>query len=291
MIKTNSDRLVKISVMGQVDAPRLPPLPAAPHFIGRDGVPRMLPAIGGIVPNVRVGDTALGWVAENIEPGVALRAKDAGAHMALKIYACIGNEAVVMSGMAKGAVGTVTGKSGRFADHIIIDFAPDVLERMAIDDRVLIKAHGVGLTFTDKPSIQCKSLSPRLVDAWGLTLEGDCVCAPVTAVVPPELLGAGSGLGSEGGSISIQTSDQAMLDRYQLSALRLGDLVALLDCDSSYGHGYRRGAISVGVVSHGDSYRPGYGPGVTVLLTAPQGGIEPSLTPTANIAHLLHLRS
>lgn len=290
MVKTNADRLIKISVMGTVDSPRMPGLPAAPHFIGRDGVPRLAPYIGGIVPNVHVGDPALGWVAENIEPGVAIRSKDAGAHMALKIYACVGNEAVVMSGMAKGAVGTVTGKTGRFADHVIIDFANDVLEKIAIDDKVQVKAQGVGLTIAGKPDIMCKSLSPRLLEAWGVSIEDDCLCVPVATTVPPELMGAGAGLGSEGGSISIQTGDAEMMARHKLNDLRLGDLVAMLDYDSSYGYGYKKGAVSIGVVVHGDSYRPGFGPGVTVLLTAPNGGIEPTLNPNANIAKLLGLR-
>lgn len=290
MLKTNADRLVKISVAGQVDSPRLPGLPAAPHFIGRDGKPRLVPYIGSIVPNVRVGDRALGWVAENIEPGVALRAKDAGAHMALKIYACVGNKAAVMSGMAKGAVGTVTGKSGRFADHIIVDFPPDVLERMAIDDRVQIQAHGTGLQIQGMPGVMCKSLSPALLDAWGLSIEADCLCTPVAAVVPPELMGAGAGLTSEGGAVAIQTGDAETLAQYKLDRLRLGDLVALIDYDSTYGYGFKRGAVSVGVVSHGDSVRPGYGPGVTVLLTAPNGDIEPMLRDGVNVADLLKLR-
>ena len=290
MLKTNADKLVKLSVLGQVDTPRLPPLPAAPHYIGRDGVPRLLPSVGSIVPNVRVGDPALGWVAENIEPGVALRDRDAGAHMALKIYACVGNEAVVMSGMAKGAVGTVTGKSGRFAGHVIGHFAPDVLERIAIEDKVQVRGFGVGLEVEGFPGVTCKSLSPRLLERGGCTVEGGRVCVPVGAIVPPYLMGAWSVLGRGGSSISIQTGDAETLRKLGLDRLRLGDLVALADCDATYGHGYKQGAVSIGVVSHGDSVRPGYGPGVTVLMTTPNGEIEPCLRDDVNISTLLGLR-
>ena len=138
MIKTNKDKLVRISVMGQVDAPRFPPVPWNPHFITREGKPSLLPLNGGIVYNVRSGDPAMGWAAELIEPGVSIRAKDGAAHRALKVYASVGNEAVVMAGRSKGAKGTVTGKSGRFMDHVIIDFPPEALDDLAVgpDDRV-----------------------------------------------------------------------------------------------------------------------------------------------------------
>jgi hypothetical protein len=43
-----------------------------PYRIGNDGVPRVLPATGGIVLNHRVGDRCVGLMGNHIEPGVAL---------------------------------------------------------------------------------------------------------------------------------------------------------------------------------------------------------------------------
>jgi hypothetical protein len=75
-----------------------------------------------------------------IEPGVAIKSPEPPANEALNVFACVGNNAVVMSGNATGAKGIVTGKSGRFAEHVIIAFEQDVLENLAIGDKVVVRA-------------------------------------------------------------------------------------------------------------------------------------------------------
>jgi hypothetical protein len=289
MVETNQDRLVAISVAGEIAAPRMPALPAMPHVIARDGRAVIVPALGGIVYNVRVGDAAMGWTAEQVHPGASIRNREDGAHVALHTLACVGNEAVVMSGDARGARGTVTGKSGRWSEHVIVHFAAEVLERLAIGDRVLVRAHGVGLEFLAAPGVVAKSLSPRLLEAWAIAVRGQALEAPVVGVVPAELMGAGSGLSSDGGVLDIQTGDSDLLRANGLADLRLGDLVAFQDCDATFNSGYHRGAISVGVVSQGDSHRAGFGPGVTILLTSRDGALHPVRRPDANIATLLGL--
>ncbi|MDR7417739.1 MAG: DUF4438 domain-containing protein [Armatimonadota bacterium] len=291
MVATNEDRLIAISVAGDIVAPRLPALPAMPHVIGRDGRPVIVPVLGSIVYNVRVGDPALGWTAENVHPGVSIKHREEGAHVALHTLACVGNDAVVISGDAKGATGTVTGKSGRWSEHVIVDFAEAVLERLAIGDRILVRAHGVGLQFPGAPTVATKNLSPRLAAAWGLEARDGALHAPVVGIVPPELMGAGSGLSSDGGVLDIQSGDRALLAASGLAGLRLGDLVAFQDCDATINSGYQAGAVSVGVVSQGDSYRAGYGPGVTILLAARDGAIRPVVRPGVNLVSLLGLRA
>ena len=59
MIETNQDRVITMSVMGVVISPSYPGIPAIPHQIDREGKPRLLPALGGIVYNVKVGDQFL----------------------------------------------------------------------------------------------------------------------------------------------------------------------------------------------------------------------------------------
>ena len=73
MVTTNADRLIAMSVAGEIVAPRMPALPAMPHVISRAGQPVIVPSLGGIVYNVRVGDAAFGWVAENVHPGVSIK--------------------------------------------------------------------------------------------------------------------------------------------------------------------------------------------------------------------------
>lgn len=289
MLETNEDRLVAISVAGEVAAPRMPALPAMPHLIARDGRPVIVPALGGIVYNVRVGDPAMGWTAEQVHPGVSIRNRDDGAHVALHTLACVGNEAVVMTGDARGAVGTVTGKSGRWSEHVILHFPGEVLDRLAIGDRILVRAHGVGLEIPSAPGVITKNLSPRLLRAWPIVARGASLEVPVVGVVPPELMGAGSGLSSDGGVLDIQSGDPDLLRTSGLADLRLGDLVAFQDCDATFNSGYHRGAVSVGVVSQGDSHRAGFGPGVTILLTSRNGAIHPVPRAGTNIASLLRL--
>lgn len=287
MVTTNRDRLITMSVQGNIVSPSYPGIPAIPHQIDHDGRPRLLPHLGGIVYNVRLGDSVYGWAGDNIEPGVAIKAPEPAANQALNVFACVGNEAVVMSGSAKGARGIVTGKSGRFAEHVIIAFEQEALEQMAIGDKIVVRACGVGMSVNGFPGVKLKSLSPRLFDAMRIEENDGKLTVPVRAVVPAELLGAGAGLTSEGGAICIQSMDRNALAKHGLDQLRLGDIVALADYDSAWGHGYRKGAMGIGVVSSTDSIKAGYGPGVTLLMTAPGGEIDPLVMDRVNLINIL----
>jgi hypothetical protein len=103
----------------------------------------------------------------------------------------------------------------------------------------------------------------------------------------------GSGLGRNNvyrGDYDINLFDERMVEEYGLNDLRFGDFVAILDADSTFGRHYSTGAVSVGIIVHGDSYVAGHGPGVTGLLTSRTGQIAPVIDPGANIADLLGLR-
>jgi hypothetical protein len=291
-LQTNRDRLISVSVMGQIASPGYPGLPAEPYRLDAEGRPFLLPTYGGIVYNVSVGDSAYGWLADCVHPGVSIHLKDDNGNRGLNLLACVGNTAVVMSGEARGARGVVTGKSGRFSEHVILHFSRADREKMAIGDKINIKAVGVGLALIDHPTVKLKSCSPELLDVLNLSSGSDGkLCVPVTAVVPPHLLGAGAGLTSEGGSLHIQTQDRAAVAAAGLDKLRLGDIVALQDFDSSYNHGYLRGSVGIGVIGQGDSPRAGYGPGITLLMTSQVGDIEPMIVGSVNIADLLGLNA
>jgi hypothetical protein len=274
--------------MGMIASPGFPGLPAEPYRLDAHGRPFLLPTYGGIVYNVSVGDSAYGWLADCIHPGVSISQKDDNANRGLNLFACVGNTAIVMSGDAKGARGVVTGKSGRFSEHVIVHFSKTDREKMAIGDKINVKSLGVGMTLDDHPDVKLKSCSPELLESLEVTTtQTKKLAVPVTAIVPPHLLGAGAGLTSEGGSLHIQTQDREALAAAGLDKLRLGDVVALQDFDSSYNHGYLRGGIGIGVVGQGDSPRAGYGPGVTLIMTSQTGGIEPTVSSGVNISELL----
>ena len=288
----NADKLVHVSVMGRVASPTLPGLPAEPYRLDADGKPFLYPSHGSIVYNVSVGDSAYGWLADTIHPSVSIKLADASANQALNVLACVGNVAKVMDGAAAGATGTVTGKSGRFSEHVIVHFPVAVREKMAIGDKVLIRAAGVGLELPDHPTVKLKATSPELLEKLtdGTDDQGR-LRVKVVATAPAHLLGAGAGLVSDGGSLHVQTVDRDALAAAGLDGLRLGDVIALQDFDSRYSHGYFRGAVGIGVVGQGDSPRPGYGPGLTLLMTSHDGGIAPVDAPGTNLADLYDLRA
>ena len=132
MLKTNEKQLVKIAVEGKV-APAM----ATPNRVGHDGFAYSLPAVGSITYNVRVGDPAFGWAADHVEPCVSTildadrRADKPNA--AYNFLACVGNEAIVVTGAAKGTRGVVTGSHGG-CEHVLIDLPPKEVEKLTLDD-------------------------------------------------------------------------------------------------------------------------------------------------------------
>lgn len=287
-LRWNTDRLVQISVAGEV-APAILPgrLGASSFFVGHEGQSHFLPPWGGVVRNVKPGDPARGWQGERVEPGASLYSRDHAAGQALLHLACIGNEAHVMTGRGQGAQGVVTGKHGRFAETVIAQFAPDVLPKLSVGDRVLVVAWGTGLVLEDCPAVQFKSVAPPVAQALVAGVKDGVAQVPVRAIVPPELAGAGLGLSSDAGSLAIQTADERALQRHGLADLRLGDVVAFRDIEGRTTNCYRRGAWSVGVVSAGDSVQAGYGIVVTLVMTARDNRIVPVIDAGASVTRFL----
>ncbi|MEM8729075.1 MAG: DUF4438 domain-containing protein [Pseudomonadota bacterium] len=288
-ILTNAADIVTVSVMGQVANPSLSGLPAEPYRLDAEGKAFLWPTFGGIVYNVTVGDSAFGWAGDCIHPSVSIAHPDANKNRGLNVFACVGNAAMIVSGAAKGAQGIVTGKSGRFSDQVIVHFDAQTRRKIAVDDQILVKSEGVGLSVPSCPDVAFKSLSPALFDALPKRMNGAVLEMGVVATVPPHLVGAGAGLTSEGGSLHMQSTDRAALASHGLDKLRLGDVVAIQDTDSRYNHGYLRGALSIGIVGQTDGPRAGYGPGMTIVMTAPAGQVGAFEAPGANIADVLEL--
>ena len=294
MIKTNKDKLVKISVMGEVVSPVVGD---AVYKVSADGEPMILPGVGGITYNVRVGDPACGWMADHVEPGVSLENRVAdsryphGQSRALNVLSCIGNEATVVRGDAKGAKGTIVGKHGGI-EHVMVDFTPEVMEKLVIEDKVQVKAYGVGMKLLNVPEVKVYNLSPEFLDAIDPSMSGKQLEVPVTHEVPAAIMGSGLGRDqTSSGDYDITMFDAPTVEEYGLSDLRLGDLVAIKDADSSYGRIYRRGAVTVGIVTHSNCVIAGHGPGVTTLFTSTKGLIKPRIDGCANIARLMRLRN
>ncbi len=294
MLKTNVDKLVKISVFGEVASPVFG---RGVYNISAQGTPMVLPGVGGITYNVRVGDPACGWEADHVEPGVSVENKEndprfgQGANAAFNVLSCVGNEAIVATGDSKGAKGVVTGKHGGI-EHVLVDFQPETLEKLMLGDKVLVKAFGVGFKLLDFPEIKVMNVDPQFLKALNPKHKGDKLEVPVTHKIPAAIMGSGLGANQTySGDYDIQLFDENVRKQYGLDDLRLGDLVAILDADHSYGRIYKQGAISVGIVVHTNCITAGHGPGVTTLITSSSGKIIPKIDAKANIASILKLRT
>lgn len=292
MVKTNKDKLVEISVVGEI---------ASPLTTGQintyDGEVKFLPQVGGITYNIKVGDSVCGYQGDHIEPGVSITNKEPAqgqrsASNGLNIYSCVGNEAKIVSGDAKGAKGIVTGKHGGI-EHVIIDFPDKDLEKMVIGNKIQIRAYGTGLELPDFPHVKAMNLDPKLLDHFIVKRkhETDTLFLKVAGNLHAKFMG--SGLGSSHcyrGDYDAQTFDPKAVKDFKLDKLRLGDLVAIIDADNSYGRIYKEGAMSIGVVVHSDSVIAGHGPGImTILTTSKSKGIESIVDPKANIGNYLKI--
>jgi len=294
LLKTNLEKLVKISVFGEVASPVYG---RSLYVISAQGVPKVLPSVGGITYNIRVGDPACGWEADHVEPGVSAENKEndprygQGANSAFNVLSCVGNMAVVATGDAKGAKGVVVGKHGGI-EHVLIDFPNETLEKLMLGDKILVKAFGVGLKLLDFPEIIAMNMDPSFLKALNPKPKGDKLEIPVAHIVPAATMGSGLGANQTySGDYDIQLFDEKVVSQFGLEDLRLGDLVGIIDADHSFGRIYKQGAISVGIVVHTNCVSSGHGPGVTTLFTSSTGKILPKIDEKANIAKLLKLRT
>lgn len=292
MLKTNEKQLVVQSVIGEITSPKF----RSPYRVSHEGQAMTVPGTGGITFNIRVGDPAFGWVADHVEPGVSMSNREnkevtSAENSGLNILACVGNEATLVSGAAKGAKGWVTGKHGGI-EHVLVDFDWKVLEQLVIGDKIQIKACGLGLALAELPEIRVFNIAPGLLHKTGARVNSRKMLeVPVACSIPAELMGSGLGSASAAsGDYDITTADREALRKLGIDKLRFGDIVALENTDNCYGRCFRKGSVSIGVVVHSDCVLAGHGPGVTTILSSKAGRIAPVVDKRANIANYLGIR-
>lgn len=279
----NTSDLVEMAVTGQVSQPAIR---QGAYLHRPDGRATTLPGMYGIVYNARVGDRAFGWAGDHVEPGVSIAHADERADYALHYLTCIGNQAEVTSGLARGARGVVTGEHAR----LLVDFEPDVLDRMTIGDTVQIRAAGRGLRLDGHPALEFKKTSPALAEAFGLRVDGGRVICPVAMELPARIMGSGAELNAEFVDQDLMSGDRALMAELGIDQMRLGDLIAIRDVDHRFGRSYRRGWVAICLCIHGDSVLTGHGPGILTLITGPEDALGFTLDPAANIAATLAIR-
>lgn len=282
-LRWNFDDLVEMAVTGQVTQPAL----RRGGYVHRsDGLGVVLPGMAGIMYSARVGDRAFGWAADHVEPGVSIASPDEQADYALHYLTCIGNEAEVVTGLAKGARGVVTGEHAR----LLVDFPPEALEGLAVGDTIQIRAVGRGLRLESHPGIEFKKTSPSLARALGLRTDGGRLSCPVSMELPGRTMGSGAELNAEFVDQDLMSGDRALMAELGIDRMRLGDLVGIRNVDHRFGRSYHEGWVAVCLCIHGDSVMTGHGPGILTLITGPAELLDFHLDPSANLAQALGVR-
>ena len=286
-LKTNKDKLIVTAVQAVVH-----PAGSSGYRATYDGQTSARLGTASINYTVSLGDSTYGWAnADHVEPDVTIQGRDqerAGS-CAIAILACIGNEAKVLSGEAKGAKGFYIGRHAGSDD--LAWFSKDVKEKLTIDDEIQVRARGVGLQIEGFEDVRVNKLSPELLENMGLRIEGDQLVVPVVMEVPGRIMGSGiGGEFIENIDYDIQTTDPKTVEEFGLKKLRLGDRVAIRDHYDFYGRGRYEGAVTIGICIHGFSESPGHGPGLNPVLSALPGRIKTIIDPHANTAYYLGIR-
>jgi hypothetical protein len=284
MVESNRDKLLEVGVIGEITHPAID----ARYINNWEGKPSVGLGQGGIVYNIKPGDSCFGWAwGEKVEPGVSVDGVgEEGAKGSFRNFSCIGNKAKVVKGETKGKEGIVVGKVGGLPNrnhHVVVYFSEDILEELAIGDKIQVRSIGVGLKFTDYPDIRVVGVSPQLLDTMGLKDVNGKLGVPVTTIVPADFVGMGSG-GSPVESSCWNVMTQSPEAIVHLKDVKLGDIVALKDILSAWGRGYFENAYTIGVVSTGSSGKLGQGIGVTTLMTCKKENIIPIIDSEANIS-------
>lgn len=292
MIKLNIKQLVKTSVLGEIASPVFREL----YQVSHKGEALNLPSVGGIVYNVKVGDSVRDWIGDHIEPGASTINKEgkegrySSENTGYNVLSCIGNEARVISGEAKGDKGVVTGVHGGI-EHVLIDFSDKTLEKLNHGDKIQVRAFGLGLSIVGHSEIKFFNLDPSLFNKIKPVFDKQKnLVVPVVAKIPPYLMGSGLGQRSVvSGDYDITMTDDKTIKKLGLDNLRFGDIVAIEDTDNSFGRCYKPGAVSIGVVVHSDCVLAGHGPGVATIITSAKGKIKPEINKNANIGYYLKI--
>jgi len=288
ILRTNEASLIVTAVDGVVQPTR-----GRDYSVTYDGRPWLDVGMASINYNVSLGDPTYGWAqGDHVEPDVTIQGRDRPnpSECALAILACIGNEAEVITGEAKGGKGYYIGRHAGSDDKVW--FPRDVAEKLALNDKVQVKAKGVGLKIEGFEDVRLNKMSPELLAKMGITIEGDQLVVPVVMEVPGHIMGSGLGGPSvEYIDYDIQTTCPEIVEELDLKKLRLGDVVAIRDHYDYWGRGRYEGAVTIGTIIHGFSEMAGHGPGVNPVMSALPGRIKTKIDPHANTAYYLGLRT
>jgi hypothetical protein len=161
-----------------------------------------------------------------------------------------------------------------------------------LNDRIQVKARGVGLKIEGLEDVRVNKLSPELLEKMGIKIERGQPVVPVVMEIPGHIMGSGLGFPFvEALNCDVQTTCPENVEEYGLKKLRLGDLEAIKGHYDVYAPGRYERAVSIGVVIHGFSDLARHSLGMNPMLSALPGKIKTRLDPNADTAYYLGIRA
>jgi hypothetical protein len=263
--------LVVNNLLGIAEHAALTPMVA--YKIDRDGHPYVPTGDGGIVLGVHLGDSVFGTDGDHVAPGLSLVHPDPGARFGLTAFSCIGNEVVIRSGLASGAVGHVVGKRGE-SGRVIASFDDETLALILPGDQMSVRSLGQGFAPEGLPSeVAVLNVDPTLFELLPVSTVDGVASVAVAGVLPSKVCGNGIGRPAQMWDVDLavvhDSPDLAGRD------MRLGELWAIENLDVRHNMGYRGGWVTIGVICHGGSPLPGHGPGLVPILCGPLDQLRP----------------
>ena len=180
MLKTNKDRLIETAVEGIVQ-----PASGRGFSVTWNGKPKNSIGTASINYTATIGDPVYKWAdADHVEPDVTIQGRDKenASDCALASLACIGNQAKVVSGDAKGSKGVFIGRHAGADD--LVWFPDDVKDKLTLDDRVLIRSKGVGLVIEGFEDVKVNKCSPEFLEKIGIEVKDGKLVVPVVTELP-----------------------------------------------------------------------------------------------------------
>ena len=265
--------LVANNLLGIAEHAALTPMVA--YKIDRDGHPYVPTGDGGIVLGVHLGDSVFATDGDHVAPGVTLVHSDPGARFGLTAFSCLGNEVVIRSGLAAGAVGHVVGKRGE-SGRVIASFDDEAMAKILPGDQMSVRAVGQGFAPDHLPGdIAVLNVDPALYASLPISTADGVTTVEVEGVLPSKVCGNGIGRPAQMWDVDLAVVQDSpdLMGR----DMRLGELWAIENLDVRHNMGYRGGWVTIGVICHGGSPLPGHGPGLVPLLCGPLDQLRPAV--------------
>ena len=278
---STASTLVATNTSGVVEHPGLD---GGPYLIDADGRPFVPTGTGGVVLGLAMGDSVFGFDADSASPAVSIVHPEPAARSALTAYACLGNQVTVRTGAAAGERGTVLGKRGE-QGRVLAWFPPEVTAALVPGDALSIRAVGQGARLAgDAGDLggQLLNVEPMFLAGLPIELAAGPISVGVRGRVRSKFVGNGIGRPAHQWDLDLQVTPETAA-AVGLEQLRIGDLVAVDDLDVRHNAGYRRGWVTVGVVTTTTSPRPGHGAGLMPILSVPGSSIDLQIDPVGHL--------